>query len=249
LSAVAKLKDDPERSPLMVVLGWCLHAFTAMGAVFGLLAIEYASRGRYRGSFVAMAFATFIDSTDGPIARALQVRTLIPAFDGALLDNIVDFLTYVVAPAFVLVTAHLCGSHQIGLFVASLMVLASCYQFCRVDAKTEDHFFLGFPSYWNLVVFYLFCFHLSPVVNTVIVLAFAVMVFVPIKYIYPNRTPKLRSLTLVLGVVWAFVTTIAVAQLPNPNHLLLGISFSFIIYYLIASFALHGSSLLMRERA
>ena len=41
-----------------------------------------------------------------------------------------------------------------GGVVAAIPLLASCYQFCRTDAKTDDHFFLGFPSYWNIVAFY-----------------------------------------------------------------------------------------------
>jgi phosphatidylcholine synthase len=32
---------------------------------------------------------------------------------------------------------------------------ASAYGFCQLDAKTGDHFFLGFPSYWNILAFYL----------------------------------------------------------------------------------------------
>ena len=69
-------------------------------------------------------------------------------------------------------------------------MVASGYGFCHVEAKTDDHYFRGFPSYWNLVAFYLYCLHLGALAGTIIVAVFAVMVFVPIKYIYPNRTGR-----------------------------------------------------------
>ena len=47
------------------------------------------------------------------------------------------------------------------------MLLSSGYGFNREDAKTSDHFFTGFPSYWNIVVFYLFVMHASQMVNAI----------------------------------------------------------------------------------
>ena len=46
--------------------------------------------------------------------------------------------------------------------LAVIPLLASAYQFCRVDAKTDDHLFLGFPSYWNIVAFYVVVLDLGP---------------------------------------------------------------------------------------
>ena len=43
------------------------------------------------------------------------------------------------------------------------------YGFCRTDAKTADHFFTGFPSYWNIVAFYLYVLGWPPAVNAAIV--------------------------------------------------------------------------------
>ncbi len=88
------------------------------------------------------------------LARRFRVKETIPWFDGALLDNIVDYLTYVFAPVVLLWTTDYLPDGALGWVVAALPLLASSYQFCRVDAKTDDHFFLGFPSYWNVVAFY-----------------------------------------------------------------------------------------------
>jgi phosphatidylcholine synthase len=143
------------REAVLTILAWAVHAYTASGALIGLLAIKLAAEHRFRGSFIMMAVATAVDSSDGVLARALEVKTRIPNFDGALLDNIVDYLTYVVAPAYLMLCAGVLPAGIWGYTVAAAILLSSAYGFCQTNAKTPDHYFLGFPSYWNLVAFYL----------------------------------------------------------------------------------------------
>src|ERR1700683_3438307 len=181
----------------LIACAWGVHLYTALGAVFGLLAIHYAAIDDYRASFIAMAVTIAIDASDGTLARFFNVKTRVPGFDGALLDNIVDYLTYVVAPVFLMIRAGLV-SGTLGFGVAGLVLISSAYQFCQTNAKTSDNFFLGFPSYWNLVIFYQYCLHMSAAVNEAILTLFSVMVFIPIKYIYPSRTKPLRPLTVTL---------------------------------------------------
>ena len=61
------------------------------------------------------------------------------------------------------------------------------------DAKTDDHFFTGFPSYWNIVVFYLLLGGWPQEVNAGILVLLAVLVFVPVVYVYPSRTQRVSS--------------------------------------------------------
>ena len=232
----------------LIACAWGVHLYTALGAVFGLLAIHYAGIGDYRASFIAMAVTIAIDSSDGTLARFLEVKKRVPGFDGALLDNIVDYLTYVVAPVYLMLRCGLV-SGTIGIAVAGFVLIASAYQFCQADAKTPDNFFLGFPSYWNLVVFYLFCLRLGPLPNEVILSVLAVMVFVPIKYIYPSRTKPLRGITLTLAFIWAAVTIAMLPQLPTVNPILLWLSLAYIAYYFVASFALHARALAIDRAA
>jgi phosphatidylcholine synthase len=82
-----------------------VHLYTGLGSALGLLAIYFAAESDFRASFIAMGAATFIDSSDGPLARLLNVKVRTPSFDGALLDNIVDYLTYVAAPVFLMLWA------------------------------------------------------------------------------------------------------------------------------------------------
>src|SRR5207248_8855289 len=139
-----------------------------------------------------------IDSVDGTLARAVGVKRVLPFFDGTRLDDLVDYVTYVIVPALFLLHMHVLP-HRAAVAVALCPVLASAYGFCRTDAKTSDHYFTGFPSYWNVVAFYLYALDWPRAVNAAVVVLFSIAVFVPIRYIYPSRTVTLRPLTIVLG--------------------------------------------------
>ncbi|HTT75139.1 MAG TPA: CDP-alcohol phosphatidyltransferase family protein [Candidatus Binataceae bacterium] len=224
----------------LTISAWGVHLFTASGAVAGLLALDYISANDFRGAFILMAIAIVIDSADGTLARWLKVSERIPVFDGALLDNIVDYLNYVAVPLFLMLRAGLLPQTAAGFFAASFAMLASAYGFSRADAKTEDHYFRGFPSYWNLVALYLFCLGWIPFVNILVTVALAVMVFLPVKFIYPSRTAPMRSVTLGFAAIWAAATITLVLALPVPNPILLYTSLAFIVYYFVMSFLLHA---------
>jgi len=228
------------RSRFLLVCAWAVHLYTALGAVLGLLAINYVARDNWRGAFVMMAIAVAIDASDGTLARALRVRERIPFFDGAMLDNIVDYLNYVAVPIFLMMHAQILPSTVAGAMVAGFAMVASAYGFSRVDAKTEDNYFRGFPSYWNLAALYLYCLGFAPGPNAAIVALLALMVFVPIKYIYPNRTEPMRPLTLTLAAIWAVATAAMLPMLPAHSNILLYTSLAFVVYYFVMSFALHA---------
>lgn len=227
--------------------GWLIHLYTAFGVVTGLVALYFIERSRFRAAFLVMAAALFIDSTDGPFARLVQIRKRIPEFDGATLDNIVDYLNYVVVPAFLMLNARILPDNRAGLAIAGVMMIASTYGFSRVDAKTEDLYFRGFPSYWNLVALYLYVLPLSQSLNGVIVLALSAMVFAPLKFIYPNRTAPLRTLTLTLAGIWSIATLLLVILLPTREPVLLCISLAFVVYYFLVSWMLQFYSVVQNH--
>ena len=218
-------------SPGMRLAGAAVHLYTASGSVLGLLIVLAAFEGDVEAALWLVLATLFIDGTDGMLARHFRVKETIPWFDGALMDNIVDYLTYVFAPVVLLWTTGYLPEGPVGWTVAALPLLASCYQFCRVDAKTTDHFFLGFPSYWNIVAFYVIVLDVSDLVSSVTIVVFAVLVFVPIRYLYPSRTRALQGLTLTLSAVWAILYAVLVVQLPDPNPLIVAASLVYIAYY------------------
>ena len=119
--------------------------------------------------------------------------------------------------------------------MAAIPLVASSYQFCRSDAKTDDHFFLGFPSYWNVVAFYVVVLELSTTVTVVILLACAVLVFVPIKYVYPSRTDAFWMLNLSLAGLWLVLYGVILATFPEPNTFFVGLSLAYVAYYVAVS--------------
>ena len=225
----------------MIIIVWLVHLYTASSAVLAFLAARAVFEYRFREAFFWLAAAVVVDATDGVLARAARVSSRLPWFNGAKLDDIVDYLTYVFVPA-VFVWRSLLVPDAWALPVTSAMLVSSAYGFNRDDAKTSDHFFTGFPSYWNVAVFYLFLMQGTPQVNTMVLLGLAVLVFVPIRYLYPVRTPRWRALTLTLAIAWGVAMFAMLWQLPAVSRLLLWGSLVFPVYYVILSLAIGRSS-------
>jgi phosphatidylcholine synthase len=221
------------------VLAWIAHLYTALGAGTALGAVLALDAGDVRGAFLWLVAATVIDATDGVLARALRVKERLPWFDGGTLDNLVDFLTYVFVPALLVIEAGLVPAGQ-SVPVATAMLVASGYGFSRADAKvaTTDHFFTGFPSYWNIVCVYLVAWGLPPAVNAAILWTLVVLVFVPVRYVYPSRTATWRPATLVLGVSWAVLLTVVIWRLPATDGPWVWLALVFPVYYVALSLRL-----------
>jgi len=229
--------DEPRAfSRLHVVAAWGVHVYTSLGLALGLASLDAMVRGD-SGSFLLFnLLAVFIDGSDGTLARKLRVKEVV-AFDGALLDNIADYLTYVFLPAAGFVAFGLLDGGW--RWAAMAPVLASGYQFCQTGAKT-DQSFVGFPSYWNLVLLYLLVMQPAQEVTAALLVVLSVMVFVPFHYLYPSRTLLLRPVTVVLGLIWfgsclAFGMNLE-AHWAQPVALA---SLSYVVYYIVVSAILH----------
>jgi phosphatidylcholine synthase len=220
--------------PVRKIAAWSVHLYTASSAVVGLWAILAIFEGDYPLAIFLQMLALAIDSTDGMLARAADVRGQIPWLDGRRLDDICDFFTYVLVPACMIIEAELLPHPA----WAVVPVLASCYGFSQDDAKTEDHFFTGFPSYWNVVAMYFYVLGMDPWTALWITLLLAAGVFVPLKYIYPSRTRHFRPLSLSIFAVWmAYFTWVAVR--PEPDPLQVRLTLLGPAYYLGLSFLLN----------
>lgn len=219
------------------MLPWTAHLYTALGAAAALLSALAIFDDDFRVAFLWLAVQVVIDATDGVLARAVRVKERLPWFDGALLDNIIDYVTYVFLPVLIALRAHLVPDGW-GAWIGSAILIASGYGFSRTDAKIEQrgqHFFTGFPSYWNIVVLYLYVCGLRPVLNAGILLTLAVLVFVPLRYVYPSRTLALRRLTVVLGLSWGLLLLWMMWRLPDTGGPWLMLSLVFPAYYVVLS--------------
>ena len=216
---------------------WAVHLLTASGAAWGFLALVAIADGRLATALGWMLLALLVDGVDGTLARRFHVAEVLPRIDGALLDNLIDYLNYAVVPAFLLYQPGLLPEGY-GLFAALFVCLASAFQFTHPGAKSPDHMFRGFPSYWNVVAFYLLLLGLDPRLNFAIIVILGVLSFAPIHHVYPSRTPTLRPLTLVLTGVWGACLLLQLVLYPRVEPWVVHGSLAYVVYYFALSFVL-----------
>ena len=220
-----------------VILAWGVHLFTASGAVVGTVALLAIANDDLALAGLLMLVTLGIDSIDGTLARAVGVGAVLPRVDGRRLDDMVDYLNFVIVPVVFMVAA---GS-LLWWGLAALPILASAYGFCQEDAKTEDGFFLGFPSYWNVLALYLWLLGLSPLAGTLWLVGLSIAVFIPLKYVYPNKLTVLRRTTTASGVVWSLALAAAILWTEATSPLrLVEVSLLYPAYYIVLSLCLGG---------
>ena len=219
-----------------VVIAWLVHFYTSLGLVCALFAILALVQNQPLNVFFWLLIAFAIDASDGVLARRASVKTHTPGFDGRKLDDIIDFLNYSFVPV--------CFIYQQGLLsdvwlpVLGFALIASAYGFSSADAKTEDGFFTGFPSYWNVVAFYLYLLDLPSAVAGCIIAGLALMTFWPVRYLYPTQNKAAQGMSIGGGIVWGLLCLWLVLQNPPPV-LLVYISMLYPAWYMIYSFMLH----------
>jgi phosphatidylcholine synthase len=200
------------------LLAWCVHAYTALGLVAAAGIAVFLFRGgpeAFRWSFVLMLVATAVDATDGTMARKVRVKEVVPGFDGRKLDDLTDFLTYTFLPLLLIWRAEILPAGQEFWLLCPL--LASAYGFCQVAVKTDDGYFLGFPSLWNIVAFYLYVLHPPGWLALGLLVGLSLLTFVPTRYLYPSQPGLLNRLTCLLSAIWAIVLGWVLWELPSQG--------------------------------
>lgn len=221
------------------ILAWCVHLYTSLGLVAAAGMAFFIVRGDAEGFRWVIALiiaATFIDATDGTLARAWRVKEVLPGFDGRTLDNIVDFLNYTFLPLLFIWRAGVLPEHLNWWLL--LPLVASAYGFSQADAKTEDHFFLGFPSYWNVVAIYLYWLRLPVWLSLALIIMLSLLTFVPSLYLYTSHKGRFSRLTNWLLVGWAVLLVLIVVEVfadSNWMRWLVWASLTFPIYYFVLS--------------
>ena len=193
------------------ILAFSVHVLTAIGAAVALFALLAATHGDWPLMFLWLGVALVIDAIDGPLARALKVAEVLPNWSGETLDLVVDYTTYVFVPAYAVAAGHLMPDTLAIPSAAAIAITGTLY-FANRKMKTSDNFFRGFPAVWNLVAFYLLLLRPAPAIAAGMVALFAVLTFVPIRFIHPFRVRRLRTVTVALLTLWAALALAAVKQ-------------------------------------
>ncbi len=229
-----------ERLPLLLkkTLAWSVHLFTATGAIWGFLTLLAVFEENWRAAITWIILAMFVDGFDGMLARWFHVKEYAKGVDGGLMDNIIDYLNYVVVAALILIKAPNLMPSGLELVSAFSILLTSAYQFSQVDAKTDEQsfFFKGFPSLWNFLVLYMMLLGLNPWLNFALLVLCNILVFVPVKYVYPSRNQRLRRLTLALTYLYGAIGVWGLLQYPSVPQWIVWISLVYVVYYALLSF-------------
>ncbi|HMB78671.1 MAG TPA: hypothetical protein VKI43_01335 [Vicinamibacterales bacterium] len=218
---------------MTTIFAWLVHLYTALGLVCAAGMAVLIVRGddlSFRRAFFLMMVATAIDATDGWLARRARVKEVLPGFDGGALDNLIDFQTYVTLPLLLLWRADVLPGGLAWLLL--LPLLAGAYGFSQVNVKTADGFFLGFPSYWNIVAYYLFVLHAPAWVSVTLITTCGVLTFVPTPYLYATRGGPFAKLINIGSVVWFASLGIVLFGPEEYRHTVAVVSLAFPVMYL-----------------
>lgn len=196
---------DKNATPTQAGLAWAVHAFTATGAILALLALLAVEARQWSLALLWLLIALVVDGVDGSLARWARVKQRASRVDGDTLDLVIDYLSYVFVPTMFLWHAGMFPTGY-ALWLAAAIQLSSLYLFARTDMKTQDGYFRGFPSIWNLVAFYLFVLQAAPAAVAVVVLVCAALTFAPIHFVHPFRVRDFGAWLPLLACVWAGTT-------------------------------------------
>lgn len=188
-----------------------VHLLTASGSFLAFLSLVAASESRWTAMFWWLGLALLVDGIDGPIARKLEVKEVLPAWSGELLDNIIDYVTYVLIPAFALYQSGFMGE-GLSFLSAAIIVVTSAIYYADTGMKTKENFFKGFPVVWNMIVFTLFVIGVGEYTAFGVVVVVGILTFVPINFIHPVRVQRLRPLNLSVFFLWCAFSIIALMQ-------------------------------------
>jgi phosphatidylcholine synthase len=166
--------------------------------------------------FLWLGLALVVDGVDGTLARAVGTKENAARWSGEVLDLVVDFTTYVFVPAYAIVAADLMP-REWALAAGFVIVVTAALYFADANMKADDNHFVGFPAVWNLIAFYLLLLKPAPWINIVTIAAFAVLTFIPIRFVHPFRVRSLRAVTVTMLGLWAVMASVALWQHLAPS--------------------------------
>lgn len=193
-----------------------VHLLTASGAVFAMLAMLAAVNEQWSLMFLWLVVAFVVDGIDGPLARRYHVAVHAPRIDGALLDLIIDYLTYVFIPAYALFQSGLLPGWM-GWLALIVITFTSALYFADTRMKTADKSFSGFPSCWNMVALVLFALKPAPELALGVIVVLAVAMFLPLRFIHPVRTRRWRRLSIPMALAWTVFAAWAALEGFSPG--------------------------------
>jgi phosphatidylcholine synthase len=198
------------------VRAFSVHVFTACGAALALLALILATGENWAAMFFCLGLALVVDGIDGPLARSFNIAELLPRWNGATLDLVVDFVTYVFVPAFAIAASGVLPE-ALALPTGAAVAISGALYFADREMKTYDNYFKGFPAVWNLAAFYLYVFTPPEWIAAAAIAVLVALTFAPIRFVHPLRVRRLRWLNIALLALWGALALVTVIENLQPG--------------------------------
>ncbi len=208
------------------IAAWSVHLFTASGIIFALLAIIAIAHHEFVDCMFYLVIAFIIDGVDGTLARKFKVKEVLPYMEGKNIDFVIDFATYAIIPAYFLYEAfwviggqnhHLLPENNtVKLITTSILLLVSAIYYGKEPMVSKDMYFIGFPVMWNAVAFYMFfVIRLDAWMNVLVIIIFAILHFIPLKWAYPSQNKRFKYLNLGVGTIFLITNGLIMFYYPN----------------------------------
>lgn len=173
-----------------------------------------------RVAIVWLLVAQVIDGIDGPIARRWLSDTAKPKYDGYILDLVIDYVTCVLVPAFFMYQFNVVPHNAIGMCAVAAVLGCSALWFSRTIIENDEHWFLGFPASWNMVIPTLFIVSPRTDINVLICVGLSILSLTDVQFPHVLKVKYFRRCTMTAMTLWSLLMILNSYMLPDVNEAL-----------------------------
>lgn len=195
---------------------WGAHGFTATGVVIAFLATIALFENQPIACLLWLGMALIVDGVDGSLARKVNTHSVLPGFDGVILDLVIDYLTYVFIPA-IFIYRYIPLPDYTALGCAGVILVSSLFCFCNVNMKSKDNYFQGFPAAWNVVALCLYIISPGPWLTLGIIIGLALLTISRMKFLHPFRVRRFMPLNIIVTFIWLLCSALLVVTREAHN--------------------------------
>ncbi|MBV7364035.1 phosphatidylcholine synthase [Actinomycetaceae bacterium TAE3-ERU4] len=188
------------------VAAWSVHAFTMTGVAWAVLALLSLINGHVGWMWLWLSVALLVDAIDGTFARAAKVSEVVPWFDGVILDDIVDYLTWTFIPAIFMYLYLPLGPRWLAAVIVVMVATSSMFCYANKGMKAQDNYFVGFPAAWNIAAMYFYVLETGPIVNVIVSLVVMSLTLSTLTFVHPLRVRTWMPLNIAVTVGWLVTT-------------------------------------------
>lgn len=197
-----------------------IHLLTVTGVMAGMAALVSVVDDSPRVAIVWLLVAQVIDGIDGPIARRWLSDTAKPKYDGYILDLVIDYVTCVLVPAFFMYRFNVVPQNAVGMATIAAVLGSSALWFSRTEIENEEHWFLGFPSSWNMIIPTLFIVSPRTDINVLICFGLSMLSLTDVQFPHVLKVKTFRRCTIAAMFAWSLLMILNSYMLPDTNNVL-----------------------------